>query len=289
MIVNLVEQHAPSSQVCMALRAARAAQRLQMPIKPSTHQIFKTQLDGSSDDRLMGTPDQWLGVPPSSLLSALSSVKDQTMVLDNVKTKLDEWMARISLMLLGSTPKKQGTEQQQKSLTEVILDRKASIQSKKIRALILTKSILRDTIDLLHLHKAITEQCLAFAQDALITRQPRLDQTNIDYDISWTKVMEAKLMAMEAQMELQTYGNPPHLLALAKVHKLISESREKVEEVTAQVVMKLNCYEALGPAFESVASEYGRVLKQLHETQAMIARFKEMETDLNHESQESMV
>jgi hypothetical protein len=271
-IFGIIEKHAASSQVCAALRMARATQRLQMP---SSH----PQLPRSaSDDQVMGTSDQWLGVSVSSCLTPLSSVTDQSMVLQTVRSQLDQWAARVALTLYGSNNQKD--QRQLTGLAEVVLRRKEAIRAKQIQALIHTKSILRDTLKLLRLHQSITDKCLAFASDVVVTRQPKLDQTNIDYDSSWTRVMQAKLMAMEAQMELQTYGNPPHLLALSKVHSLISESRAKAEEATAQVMMKLSCYQALGPAFELVAAEYGRVLKQLHETQAMIARLKEMETDL---------
>ena len=282
-VISLIEQHASSSQVCMTLKAARAAQRLQIP---QSDQQRNGGNQETSDEKMLGSSEHWLGVPPSSCLLSPSSITDQHKVVQTMKVKLDELASRISPLIRSSASpsvRDQNQDSSLEDLTKVISDRKDALRSKRIQCLLLTKKILRDTLRLILLYKTITDKALSFAQDAILSHQPRLDQTNIDYDASWTSVMEAKLMAMESQMELQTYGNPKHLLALSKVHQLITKSMAKVEEETKQVMSKLDCYHALGPAFEVVAVEYGRVLRQLHETQGMIARFNEMETDLNQE------
>ena len=57
---------------------------------------------------------------------------------------------------------------------------------------------------------------------------------NLEFDVAWVDVMEAKLRAIETQMEAQTY-NAGHVRALKRVHELIQDSMKNTQAVLEQV------------------------------------------------------
>ena len=59
-------------------------------------------------------------------------------------------------------------------------------------------------------------------------------QKNLSYDTAWVELMEAKLRAIEAQVEWQAYS-PGHVQALQQVHGLIHDQMEQAQERLAQV------------------------------------------------------
>ncbi len=111
---------------------------------------------------------------------------------------------------------------------------------------------------------------------------PCLSQKNLAYDEAWVELMEAKLRAIEAQVEWQTYS-PSHVQALQRVHRLVQQQLANTHERLEQVSVKLASYQALGPAFAAVCQEYALARRQVAEVQRMLADFDAVVSELEEQ------
>ncbi|KAG1662989.1 hypothetical protein FOA52_000560 [Chlamydomonas sp. UWO 241] len=172
------------------------------------------------------------------------------------------------------------------TLPAAVAARRQALRSKRAAAPQQLFQLLSTAGRVLSQYAEMDASMVAFVEREVLVHQASLDTKNLAYDEAWVGLLQAKLRALEVQMEWQTY-TPDHVKALARVHELITEQAGTTTQALGQVSAKLDAYQGLGPAFASVCASYGHARRQAADMQRTLANFEAVEAELEGSGEQS--
>eukprot|EP00955_Chlamydomonas_euryale_P030632 322561-Chlamydomonas_euryale.AAC.21 len=258
-------------------------------------QITEQRLDSYLHVNIAGSNNHWLGVQPDDIIKR-SDPGPQLEGADIVKAisfNLSEWAARWASVLKSTTARgasgaaSNGASIKLDSalseqLAERVAEQRKALDQQHVAEYRQLKDVISLAMQVLTVYAEMDEAMLSFAETEILEHQKQLDGQNLAYDEAWVTLLQAKLRAIETQLEWQTY-TPGHIRALAKVHGIIQEQLGSTQQRLKVILAKLATYENLGPAFAAVCHEYGQTQKQISEVKRMLADFDAVVAELEQQ------